>query len=181
MAQFAWGRPIKPKPDNQISKNQMIKYFWPYDLIGFTRCFLYRSPRRTDCKEGGQCFNVISRYFTKCKVDRILGSKQYFWPYVLFCCFGPMVIFIYLFGHLVFYLFGPLDSVYWTSSICISVLFKSKSSAKQTTLSSIQNTIWQLDQYSWPEYQTSPLFRYSMYVKLNRQLPSWSGWQCCIP
>ena len=27
-----------------------------------------------------------------------------------------MVIFIYLLGHLVFYLFGPVDSVYWTSS-----------------------------------------------------------------
>ena len=33
-----------------------------------------------------------------------------------FCFFSPMVIFIFLFGHLVFYLFNPLDLVYWTSS-----------------------------------------------------------------
>ena len=35
---------------------------------------------------------------------------------MVFCFFGPLVILIYLFGHLVFYLFGPLNSVYWTSS-----------------------------------------------------------------
>ena len=34
---------------------------------------------------------------------------------MVFCFFSPMLIFIYLFGHLVFYLFGPLDLVYQTS------------------------------------------------------------------
>ena len=33
---------------------------------------------------------------------------------MVFCFLGPKVIFIYLFGHLVFYLFSPLDLVYWS-------------------------------------------------------------------
>ena len=44
-----------------------------------------------------------------------------------FCFYGPMVIFIYLFSHLVFYLFGPLDSVYWTSAVRLSQKNKEKS------------------------------------------------------
>ena len=35
----------------------------------------------------------------------------------VFLPFQSYDLFIYLFGHLVFYLFGPLDSVYWTSSL----------------------------------------------------------------
>ena len=35
---------------------------------------------------------------------------------MIFRCFGVLVIFTFLFGHLVFYLFGPLDSIYWTNS-----------------------------------------------------------------
>ena len=35
---------------------------------------------------------------------------------MVFCFFGDLVIFVYLFCHLD-YLFGPLDSVYWTSSV----------------------------------------------------------------
>ena len=45
---------------------------------------------------------------SKCKLDRILGTKQYFQSSV-FVFFGLMYIFIYL--------FGPLDLVYWTSSL----------------------------------------------------------------
>ena len=49
---------------------------------------------------------------TKCKLDQVLGSIQFFGLLVLlyFRFFG------YFFGHLVFYLFGPLDPVYCTSS-----------------------------------------------------------------
>ena len=39
---------------------------------------------------------------------------------MVFCFFSLMVIFTYLFGHLVFYLFSPLDSVYLTSSTKIA-------------------------------------------------------------
>ena len=42
---------------------------------------------------------------------------------MVFCFFGPMVIFIYLFSHLVFHFFGPLDSVYWSSSNSIKTFF----------------------------------------------------------
>ena len=52
---------------------------------------------------------------TKCKLDRILGTTQY---YSVFCFFIFLVFQSYVFfGHLAFYLFGPLDSVYWTSSL----------------------------------------------------------------
>ena len=58
----------------------------------------------------------IKSKLTKCKLDQILGTKQYCWSYVFLGFFGPLVIFIYLFGHLVFYLFGPLNLFYCTSS-----------------------------------------------------------------
>ena len=62
----------------------------------------------------GLLFPLVTLLMTRYKLDRILGSKQHFLP-CGFSFFGPMVILIYLVGHVVFYLFGPLDSVYWTS------------------------------------------------------------------
>ena len=37
------------------SRMAVSNNFITVTIIGFTRCFLYRSPRRIDCKEGGQC------------------------------------------------------------------------------------------------------------------------------
>ena len=59
-------------------------------------------------------FSINTLKLTKCKLDPKLVSKQYFWSYV-FCFFSRLFIFIYSFGSLVFYLFGPLDLAYWTS------------------------------------------------------------------
>ena len=50
---------------------------------------------------------------TKCKLDQILGSKQYLWSFSVFSFFGPMVIFIYLFGH--------LDLVCWTRFTSVKI------------------------------------------------------------
>ena len=45
-----------------INKNHMTKYFWPQDRINWQP----------------------DDWITKCKLDRMLGSKQYFWSYVFF-------------------------------------------------------------------------------------------------
>ena len=84
---------IRPKPDNRINKNQMTEYFWPYHPI-----------------------NINTSKLTKCRLDRILGTKQYFRSMFFF---GFSVLWSFLFIYWVIWfsiLFGPLDLVYWTSS-----------------------------------------------------------------
>ena len=67
---------------------------------------LTNSINQQQLREVAAYLPALNSYVTKCKFDRILGTKQYFWFYVFggFGFFGPLVIFIYLFGRLVFYL-----------------------------------------------------------------------------
>ena len=94
--QIFWDRPIWPKPDDWINRiNRKLDH-----RIYLPSIFLVRV----------KAVNLSK--LTRSKLDWILGSKQYFRSYGFF---SPTVIFIYLFGYLVFYLYGPLDLVYWTS------------------------------------------------------------------
>ena len=51
-----------------------------------------------------------------------------------------MVIFTYLFGHLVFYLFGPLGSVNWTSSSGIQIIALHIVSRQMLRIANLRNS-----------------------------------------
>ena len=51
-----------------------------------------------------------------------------------------MVIFTYLFGHLVFYLFGPLGSVNWTSSSGIQIIALHIVSRQMLMIANLRNS-----------------------------------------
>ena len=96
--------------------------------LQFSKTSILLGPRFETCSGLHDAINSAHNGGTKCsvfflkdtlasllstinfKLDQILGTKQYFGSYG-FCFFGPMVIFIYFFGYLVFYLFSSLDSV----------------------------------------------------------------------
>ena len=50
----------------------MVLYF-----IGFTRCFLFRSLRRIDCKEGGQCLALYGSFVKSAECTPWILSKIY--------------------------------------------------------------------------------------------------------
>ena len=72
---------------------------------------------------------------------------------------------IYLFGHLVFYLFGPQDSVYWTSSVWNAYLnLQNFDSSENQSCNSPEfsipvgysDAIWIMDRYSDIMLNTKP-------------------------
>ena len=62
-----------------MSKNNTV-------LIGFTRCFLYRSPRRIVCKEGGQCLGLAVSFAQSTKRTPWILSKIFTISWMKFTC-----------------------------------------------------------------------------------------------
>ena len=94
-------RYMRPKPDDRIHKT----IWWillPEDRVN-------RKPDELIIYPVYHVHIVETMRLLWSKLDRILGSRQY---YLVLCFFAFSVL-----CRLVFYLFGPLDSVYNTSSM----------------------------------------------------------------
>ena len=132
-----WDRLTRQKSDDRINKNHMTEYFWPYNRMNRKpddRIYLHKvnfelhtkSLLPFKCTQPQHHMHPLTTYSPPmhpctdpCTAQLALHTRPQSNPncseLVLFCCIQS-----YLFGHLVFYLFSPLDSVYLTSSTKIA-------------------------------------------------------------
>ena len=91
---FCWDRPIRPKLDDQINKNHMTKYFFPFNWIRG--------------KPDDQIYIPLVTVLWWAIIWLNVNWTEYYvqnstFGVMLFGVFGCLVIFIYLFVHLDFY------------------------------------------------------------------------------